>query len=151
MLLGKHQNGKFNHSSITTLKLNNYSYAISTKVTIFSFSSIRVIANYLGWRVAEHYGVYSSEEIRDLRFQFDRTFLGVQQQPERWEFCYDMISSRLPFIIGRLYIDNYFNEKARDDLLKLIGETKRQLRFQLEDSNWLDASTKLEALDKVKS
>lgn len=62
-----------------------------------------------------------------------------------------MISSRLPFIIGRLYVDNYFNEKARDDLLKLIGETKRQLRFQLEDSNWLDASTKLEALDKVTS
>lgn len=108
-----------------------------------------VIANYLGWRVAEHYGVYSSEEIRNIRFQFDRAFLGVQQQPERWEFCYDMVSSRLPFIIGRLYVDHYFNEKSRDDMSKLIGETKRQLRYQLEDSNWLDASTKREALDKV--
>ncbi|XP_015788391.1 neprilysin-1 isoform X2 [Tetranychus urticae] len=135
-------------SSEMTIYINDHNYYLHLGDVIRKTPK-RVIANYLGWRVAEHYGVYSSEEIRDLRFQFDRTFLGVQQQPERWEFCYDMISSRLPFIIGRLYIDNYFNEKARDDLLKLIGETKRQLRFQLEDSNWLDASTKLEALDKL--
>ena len=60
-----------------------------------------------------------------------------------------MVSSRLPFIIGRLYIDHYFNEKSRDDMSKLISKIKRQLRYQLEDSNWLDASTKREALDKV--
>jgi len=62
------------------------------------------------------------------------------------------ISSDLfPHLIGRLYIDKYFNKESMDDMRSLVNDLKQAFEQLLNENNWLDAETKAQAISKLKA
>ncbi|RWS07125.1 neprilysin-like protein [Dinothrombium tinctorium] len=109
----------------------------------------RVFGNYIAWRLIEYFGKYSSESLRNCRFQFEKITSGLKGISNRWEFCFDLLASKLPHLIGRLYVDNYFNEMAKKDVQNLVFEIKKQLRLKIANSVWIDEKTRFQALSKL--
>jgi predicted metalloendopeptidase len=67
------------------------------------------------------------------------------------ESCVKISSELFPDLIGRLYIDKYFNKESMDDMRSLVNDLKQAFEQLLNENNWLDAKTKARAISKLKA
>ena len=111
--------------------------------------SHRVVANYFGWRLALHFSDYTSSVYTRLYFEFQRITEGLRVQEQLWEFCYSLVETYYPSVVGRLYIDNYFNSETVEEVELLIDLIREQVKHQLNTQTWMDQKTKNQAKQKV--
>ncbi|XP_054153323.1 neprilysin-1-like [Oppia nitens] len=108
------------------------------------------IGNYLWWRTVQSLGGYTSQEFRDLEFQFTKHMTGQQESMQLWEVCVDNVSKKLMYSVGRLYADNYFPEKAKQDINLLIDALNEAFNESFDSNDWMEIMTKNKAKDKLK-
>jgi predicted metalloendopeptidase len=104
---------------------------------MFFFSNTRNIANYIGLKVATRLIKYTTVEPGE----YDTLM----------ESCLRISSDLFPHLIGRLYIDKYFNKKSMDDMKSLVNDLKQACEQLLNENKWLDAETKASAISKLKA
>lgn len=109
----------------------------------------RTMANYLGWRTVMFLGPWTSQSFKRLRFEFDQIVIGIRKPNDLKEDCKELVTYGLGFSIGRMYINNYFNESTRREVYMLVKEIKDSFKFNLEQLNWMDTATKYVAIEKV--
>lgn len=107
------------------------------------------MANYFGWRLALHFSDYTSALYTRLYFEFQRVTEGLRVQEQTWEFCYSLLETYYPSVVGRLYIDNYFDSATVEQVELLIELIKEQVDHQLTGQTWMDQKTKQQAKQKV--
>ncbi len=75
---------------------------------------------------------------------------GVQEPKPMWEDCVDTVNNRLPFAVGRIYVNGVnFTKDGKTDLndkIELLEDAFEQL---LKDNDWMKEETKDKALEKV--
>jgi predicted metalloendopeptidase len=76
----------------------------------------RVIANYIGWRIAMSFGSFTVEKFREIEFQFNKVKSGVQKQPELWKTCVSYVSSALQYAVSRKYVEENFTIKDKEEV-----------------------------------
>jgi predicted metalloendopeptidase len=76
----------------------------------------RVIANYIGWRIAMSFGSFTVEKFREIEFQFNKVKSGVQKQPELWKTCVSYVSSALQYAVSRKYVEENFTTKDKEEV-----------------------------------
>ncbi len=101
----------------------------------FSFHT-RNIANYIGSKVAKRLSKYTKVKPKEFKTLN--------------ESCLKISSDLFPHLIGRLYIDKYFNKESMNDMRSLINDLKQAFEQLLNENNWLDAETKAQAISKLK-
>jgi predicted metalloendopeptidase len=109
----------------------------------------RVVANYFGWRLTLHFSDYTSQLYTRLYFEFQRTTEGLRVQEQLWEFCYSLVETYYPSVVGRMYIDNYFNQETIQEVEMLIDLIRDQVKQQLTTQTWMDQKTRQQAKQKV--
>jgi len=80
----------------------------------------RVIANYFGWRIAMAFGSYTVEEFRNIEFQFNNVYSGVQKKSELWKTCVTFLSSALQYAVSRKYVEENFTTKDKEEVRKSL-------------------------------
>lgn len=110
----------------------------------------RIKANYLSWRTVRSLGGYTTQALRDIEFKFTKVVSGVEQPKALWEECIDTVNGRLPFSVGRLYIDENFSPEAKQDMNQMIDQLDIAFEQLLEDNNWMEPQTKDKAREKVR-
>lgn len=53
------------------------------------------------------------------------------------------------FAIGAKYIESHFNKHAKSDMNEMILQLKTAFSSLVEESNWMDVETKINALEKA--
>jgi predicted metalloendopeptidase len=76
----------------------------------------RVIANYIGWRIAMSFGSFTVEKFREIEFQFNKVKSGVQKQPELWKTCVSYVSRALQYAVSRKYVEENFTTKDKEEV-----------------------------------
>lgn len=61
------------------------------------------------------------------------------------------VNYELGGIIGRLYIEKYFDEQCKDDVKDMAKEIIENFQGRLENIQWMSDSTKSEAINKLKN
>ncbi|XP_077150719.1 phosphate-regulating neutral endopeptidase PHEX [Ranitomeya variabilis] len=112
----------------------------------------RTISNYLIWKF-----VYSRISNLSRRFQYRqleyiRVLLGTNSLTARWDRCVNYIENALPYAVGKMFVDSFFQEDKKLMMEEVIEGIRWAFIDMLEKENdWMDAETKNKAREKAKA
>ncbi|XP_073421934.1 phosphate-regulating neutral endopeptidase PHEX [Dendrobates tinctorius] len=112
----------------------------------------RTIANYLIWKF-----VYSRISNLSRRFQYRqleyiRVLLGTNSLTARWDRCVNYIENALPYAVGKMFVDSFFQEDKKLMMEEVIEGIRWAFIDMLEKENdWMDEETKNKAREKAKA
>ena len=94
----------------------------------------------------------TSELGRPWRFldeEFSRVRQGLKTVPERERVVTRQIAAQLFHPLSQLYVEAYFPESTRRDIIEMVGHVKDEFAERLRRNTWLDEPTRAAALDKL--
>ncbi|XP_046453383.1 neprilysin-like isoform X8 [Daphnia pulex] len=109
----------------------------------------RIIANFIHWRLIleKIYDVNSEMAILAIEF-YDAIYGRYQIQPrENW--CMKRVHKLMGFAIGAKYVESAFDPQAKIDMKEMILNLKMAFSSLVEESDWMDEETKINALEKA--
>ncbi|ESO88295.1 hypothetical protein LOTGIDRAFT_165736 [Lottia gigantea] len=108
----------------------------------------RTLANYCTWRIVRHRISSLGKAFRDLNLEYSKVLYGTSTESARWKKCVGKANSILGKVVGKIFVGEAFDEAAKADMLKLIGNLKVAFEGQLFSNDWMDESTRKAAKEK---
>ena len=106
--------------------------------------------NYLRWELVRETTPALPKAFRDAEFDFYRHELGgVQEQASREKQCTDFTNRDLGEAVGKEYAARYFPPSSKEKVLAMVARMKQAFRTDIEQSTWMSAATKQEAVRKL--
>ncbi|CAF3493237.1 unnamed protein product [Rotaria socialis] len=130
--------------------------SISEVAYLVNISSIlqqappRVVQNYIIWRFMMNRASSMPRRIRSTREQFDRVFKGTSAEPSRTTTCANYVNDNMGFAVSRLYVQQYFNDIARNQSKEIIKNIRSSMMVMLQKATWMDDKSKAKAVEKAK-
>ena len=106
--------------------------------------------DYMEWGVICSAAGYLNDEVREANFDFfGRTMSGRKEDHPLWRRATSQVQSAMGQALGRIYVDKYFPEAAKTRMLKLVKNLQIALGERIAAQDWMDDSTKVNALLKL--
>ena len=106
--------------------------------------------DYMEWGVIVSAASYLNDEVREADFDFfGRTMSGRKEDHPLWRSATSQVQSAMGQALGRIYVDKYFPEAAKTRMLKLVKNLQIALGERIAAQDWMDDSTKVNALLKL--
>ena len=112
--------------------------------------------DYLTFRIVDEFASYLSLPFVDSNFKFyQQELAGVPEQKPRWKRAVNTIAGSRGFgalgdAVGKLYVDKYFTQKAKQEMDTLVGNLLRAFDESVDDLTWMTDDTKDRAREKLK-
>uniref|UniRef100_A0A0C9R2B7 Mmel1_2 protein n=1 Tax=Fopius arisanus TaxID=64838 RepID=A0A0C9R2B7_9HYME len=107
----------------------------------------RTIVNYIHWKFVSRTLPYTTDEVTDGFFELVKEEYGVQERPPRWKECVQAV--KMTDATGLLFIAKYTKENSHKAVLRMMKNIQKELKCQIESSNWLSEQGKKQAIEKV--
>ena len=92
---------------------------ITNALSIIDETSPRTLQNYLVWRFMMNQAELNMpRNIRNIEGQFSRVLLGTNAEQLRTVKCGTYVNYNMGFVVSKLYINSYFDENARNEVMK---------------------------------
>ena len=106
--------------------------------------------DYMEWGVIVGAASYLNDEVREANFDFfGKTMSGRKEDHPLWRRATNQVQSAMGQALGRIYVDKYFPEAAKARMLKLVKNLQIALGERIAAQDWMDDSTKVNALLKL--
>ena len=89
------------------------------------------------------------DNFRAVSFELSKVMSGVQQDRPRWKRATSLVSSVLGEAIGKLYVEKYFPETSKQQMLQLVRNLQKALSQRIAEATWMSDETKAQAQDKL--
>lgn len=107
---------------------------------------------YLAWHVVLERAPLLPAEFREADFEFyGRMMNGLQAAPERAQSCVEDLALHLPTDLSRAFVSRAFAPELRELADAMFEEIRGVMRDRIESAEWLSASTRAEALQKLEA
>ncbi len=118
--------------------------SVHVHVGIFkrSFSSCRVVHNYVIWRLVMDLMPHMPPQYEATRAEFRRVLLGVLTDRNRWNRCVEWTNKKLGMAVGALFIRDNFNHESKATALEMIHDIREAFNELLEENEWMDGETR---------
>ena len=91
--------------------------------TFINEKNLPLIKDYLRYKLVAINSNYLTQELNDLTFDFYNKYLmGQQEQRSMDKRAMELINGILGEAFGKLYVEKYFPEKAKEEMLRLSKE-----------------------------
>jgi putative endopeptidase len=90
-----------------------------------------------------------SDEFRQTAFALSSAQSGVKKDRPRWKRAVSLVSGVLGEAIGKLYVEKYFPESSKNQMLELVHNLQTALAQRIDEATWMGAETKTQAKDKL--
>jgi putative endopeptidase len=108
------------------------------------------LRNYLRFHLADRYADYLGRAFDDAQFDFrGRLLNGQEEQRPRWKRVIDAQDRAMGMVVGRLFVQTYFPERAKKRYSDLVEAIRGAWRSRIEELPWMSAATKEKALEKL--
>ncbi|HEX6179830.1 MAG TPA: M13 family metallopeptidase, partial [Chitinophagaceae bacterium] len=108
--------------------------------------------NYLRFHLVRSFAAYLSEPIVNEQFDFYGVKMrGAKKLKPRWKRMLDVEDGIMGEALGRVFVKEYFNEKAKKRYEDLVEAVRAELKEHIEKLDWMSADTKKKALGKLAS
>ena len=67
----------------------------------------------MAWSVIRDRSSYLPKKYKDARLDFDKVYIGQTTLAPRTRTCANAILDRMPYAVGRLYVEKYFDENSK--------------------------------------
>lgn len=111
----------------------------------------REIKDYYLWKYVAQAAGALSDDFTDASFEFNKVRSGVEQQRPRWKRALGATEGAMGEAIGELYVEKYFPESSKKQMLDLVENLRTALGKHLIELPWMSTDTKLRALEKLNS
>jgi predicted metalloendopeptidase len=132
------------------VSVSDLAYLVNV-TTVLQSTSARTIRNYLIWRFMMNRASNLPRRFRQTREQFDRVFKGNSAEPTRATSCAKYINDNMGFAVTRLYVENYFDDNARNQSKEILKNVRNSMINLLQNASWMDDESKAKAVEKVVS
>ena len=118
--------------------------------TIWSEVGLAQWRNYTSFKLVNAFASYLSQDFIDAKFAFEGGVLsGLEENRPRWKRGVDAVDSALSEIVGKLYVERYFKEEAKERMDVLIENLRDGFRVGIDKLEWMTETTKAEAQAKL--
>lgn len=104
---------------------------------------------YLRWHLIDSFASYLSQPFVDQNFKMVSALSGTEKILPRWKRVVTTENGALGFAIGKLYVDKYFPESSRNEVLDILKNIRAEMREDIQTLNWMTPATRTEALKKL--
>ncbi len=105
---------------------------------------------YLRWHLLASTAAYLSSPFVNEDFEFSgKTLSGAQQLRERWKRVLSIVDRSAGEALGQLYVTEYFPSESKARVLALVNNLRSALHDRLQTLDWMDASTRAAAVEKL--
>ncbi|WP_175420428.1 M13 family metallopeptidase [Rhodococcus sp. SGAir0479] len=106
---------------------------------------------YLRAGLVRQYDNRLSKSFRDNAFRYDQLISGATEQQPRWKDAVADVNSAMEDAMGRLYVEQEFDESAKAQAEQLVQSVLAAVRTRIENVDWMSDETKQKALHKWSS
>ena len=107
---------------------------------------------YLKFNLINSYSPYLTEVFQKHYFDFYDTALnGIQTRSPRDESALELTNGILGNVLGKLYVEKYFDETQRPAMLEMVENLRKAFHLKLDQASWMGADTKREVRHKLDS
>lgn len=108
---------------------------------------------FMKWRLLRRASGYldSKTELESFEF-YGKALSGAKEMKPRWKRVQNEINRNIGEILGKLYVESYFNQEAKDKVSKMVENLIIAYRERIASRTWMNEETKKEAnrkLDKL--
>lgn len=108
--------------------------------------------NYLRYHLVRNLGAFLNDSIVNERFNFYGTILqGAKKLRPRWKRMLDTEDNLVGEALGRVFVQEYFNENAKKRYADMVEAVRTSLKEHIQKLDWMTDSTKQKALVKLNS
>lgn len=105
--------------------------------------------DYLRYRIADHYAQALPDAFGKEDFAFSQLFSGAKERKVRWKRVISNQEDEMGELLGKLYVKEYFDEKAKQRYSDLVEAIRTALHDRIEKLDWMSDSTKQKAFTKL--
>ena len=142
---------------LNKIGINNLDTIIVSDLKYFShLKTILEKENIDDWRIYFEWGVLNNSAsllTEDMEFAnwefYSKTLRGVQEQKSRNERAVSTINWSIGQALGKLYVDKKFPPEAKKTAQNMINNIIDAFRIRIQNLDWMDAETKLKAIEKL--
>jgi putative endopeptidase len=87
----------------------------------------------------------------EAAFDFNKLFSGAKQRKPRWKRVVQMEEDAMGEMLGKLYVEEFFNATAKKRYTVMVDAIKEALRDRISKLTWMGDSTKQKAYAKLAS
>ena len=105
---------------------------------------------YLKWKVLNGNASLLSADFEQAKFDFfGKKLSGTQKMQERWKRIVSSVNGNLGEAMGKLYVEKYFPQEAKDRMIELVNNLKISLGESIKNLDWMSEETKIKANEKL--
>ena len=124
--------------------------AIEGTAKIFDAADVQVLSDYMTAHYMGSNAAYLPKNIDDAQFNFySKTLRGTKVQRERWKRGVSQIDGMIGEMVGKVYVKQHFPPIAKTEMDKLIENLRSAFKDGIDNLEWMDPATKVEAQDKL--
>ncbi|CAO1340853.1 unnamed protein product [Diamesa tonsa] len=112
-------------------------------------TSMRVIANYVGWRLIQTSLEFMNQEMRNAILEFEKKARGKEDVDQRWKLCALLTQKVAAVATGNLYVEGYFKEDDKKKAVSLVDTLFDEYLTTINESTWMSNQTKIVAQNKA--
>jgi len=133
-----------------------------SKLVLSEKSAVRVITRIIAdtpldslkawetFRTVDNAAPFLSRRFVEARFAFrNHELFGETTMAPRWRRAAAQLDSSLGDAVGRNYVAHYFPPASKARIESMVGELKRAMAARIASAQWMNASTRQGALDKL--
>lgn len=107
---------------------------------------------YLKFNLINSYSPFLTEVFQNHHFEFyDKTLEGVQARSPRNEPALKLTNGILGNVLGKLYVEQHFNESQRPAMLEMVENVRKAFHLKLDQADWMGSDTKKQVRHKLDS
>ena len=108
--------------------------------------------DYMEWGVIMGAASRLTDEVREAQFDFfGRTMSGRKEDYPLWRRATSAVQGAMGQALGKIYVEKYFPAAAKERMQKLVKNLQIALGERIAAQDWMDDSTKVNALLKLSS
>lgn len=128
----------------------DYYAELNTLVKSYSINDWKI---FLKWKLIHDASPYLSSNavVENFNF-FGKTLSGAKQMKPRWKRAQAEVNKSVGEILGKLYVESYFNKDAKEKVKRMVDNLVAAYRERIASRTWMNESTKKQAnlkLDKL--
>ncbi|MBR0300197.1 MAG: M13 family metallopeptidase [Bacteroidales bacterium] len=113
-------------------------------------SDLQVLKDYLLAHLVSGGCGSLSDDFYAAQFEFfSRQMAGIQEHKPRWKRAMSVPNGILGEAVGKMYIEKYFPESSKKQMLKLVKNLQVALGEHIDGLEWMGDSTKVKAHEKL--
>ncbi len=118
---------------------------------MYNQANIEVLKTAAKISLLDMWGTELDMRVDDAVTELEKTLFGMEGSYTRSQKAEIMLKNVMPDYLGKIYIEEYFDEKSKQDVLNMALDIKEMFKERIKKLDWMSVQTKEKAIKKLDS